>query len=117
MQGALQQLGAGSDSRLTLLEVVTRRAERSGLTSVRTVIATPDSAAPTPRQSAPPITFKVADYSIIVDFRGNLAATRAFLANLPPAVSVQKIDMSRSGPTLGTRAVLTVYEAVADAPI
>jgi hypothetical protein len=63
------------------------------------------------------VTFKVAQYGILVDFKGNLAATRAFLANLPPAVSVQRISMSKTGPVMGTHAVLTVYEAVADAPI
>lgn len=117
VQQALQQLGAGSDSRLTLVEVITRRAERAGLSSVRAGLAPPDSAPPIPRTGAPPVTFKVADYNIIVDFKGNLASTRAFLANLPPAVGVQRISMSRSGSTMGTRAVLTVYEAVVDAPI
>jgi hypothetical protein len=114
---ALQQLGATRDSRLTLVEVITRRAERAGLTSVKTVIAPPDSAGAIPRPAAAPVTFTVADYSIIVDVRGSLPATRAFLANLPAAVSVQRLSIGRIGSTMGTRAVLTVYEAVANAPI
>lgn len=114
---ALNQLGAGSDSRLTLVEVITRRAERAGLTNIRTQITSADSVVSVPRAGAKPVNFKVAEYAIIVDFRGNLGSTRAFLANLPPAVSVQALSMGKSGPTMGTHVVLTVYEAVADAPI
>ncbi len=116
-QTALGQLGAGKDSRLTLVEVITRRAERAGLSNVRATLLRSDSIPSVPRQGAAPVTFLVADYGILVDFKGNLAATRAFLANLPPAVSVQRISMSKTGPIMGTQAVLTVYEAVADAPI
>lgn len=114
---SLNQLGAGSDSRLTLVEVITRRAERVGLTGVRATLASTDTVPAIARAGAPPVTFKVADFAIIVDFKGSLAATRAFLANLPPAVGVQRLNMGRTGSTLGTRVVLTVYEAVADAPI
>ena len=114
---ALNQLGAGSDSRLTLVEVITRRAERAGLSNVRATLVGADSVPSGPRAGAPPVTFKIADYGILVDFKGNLAATRSFLANLPPAVAVQRINMSKSGPLMGTHAVLAVYEAVADAPI
>lgn len=114
---ALNQLGAGADSRLTLVEVITRRAERAGLSQVRATLVGADSVPSAPRAGAPPVTFRIAEYGIMVDFKGNLAATRAFLANLPPAVGVQRITMSKTGPLMGTRAVLTVYEAVADAPI
>lgn len=116
-QTALSQLGAGTDSRLTLVEVITRRAERAGLTNVRATLLQSDSIPSVPRQGVVPVTFRVAEYGILVDFKGNLAATRTFLANLPPAVSVQRISMSKTGPVMGTQAVLTVYEAVADAPI
>lgn len=113
---ALNQMGASKDSRLTLVEVITRRAERSGLLNVRTRIVGSDSISSIPRTGAAPVSYTVADYGIIVDFNGNLAATRVFLDNLPPAVSVQGIRMSKSGPVMGTHVVLTVYEAVADAP-
>jgi hypothetical protein len=114
---ALNQLGAGSDSQLTLVEVITRRAERAGLSNIRALISPADSIQSVPRTGAPPVNFKVAEYAIIVDFKGNLAATRSFLANLPPAVSVNSLSMGKTGPTMGTHVVLTVYEAVADAPI
>lgn len=116
-QAALGQLGAGTDSRLTLVEVITRRAERAGLANVRATLIPSDSIQNVTRQGAAPVAFRVAEFGIIVDFKGNLAATRGFLANLPPAVSVQRISMGKSGPVMGTNAVLTVYEAVADAPI
>lgn len=116
VQTGLQQLGSSADSRLTLLEVITRRAERAGLKNVRASLAAPDSLTPIPREGAPPVTIKVADYGIIVDFRGDFAATRTFLATLPPTVAVQRINISRTGAALGTRAVLTVYEAEVNAP-
>lgn len=114
---ALNQMGASKDSRLTLVEVITRRAERAGLGNVRSTIVRSDSISSIPRTGAPPVSYAVADYGIFVDFNGNLAATRVFLDNLPPAVSVQSIQMTKSGPVMGTHVVLTVYEAVADAPI
>lgn len=117
IQSTLQQLGAAPDARLTLLEVVTRRAERAGLRNVRVSLSAIDTIPAIPRTGAPPVTIKVAEYALLVEFKGNFAATRTFLATLPPTVGVQRINISRSGPTLGTRAILTVYEAVADAPI
>lgn len=114
---ALNQMGASKDSRLTLIEVITRRAERAGLGGVRSTIVGAETLSAIPRTGASPISYTVADYGILVDFTGNLAATRVFLDNLPPAVAVQSIRMTRAGPTMGTHAVLTVYEAVADAPI
>jgi hypothetical protein len=117
IQSALQQLGAPPDSRLTLLEVITRRAERNGLRNVRTSLMGVDSLPQVPRASAPPVTIKVADYALLVEFTGSFAATRTFLATLPPTVGVQRISISRSGAGIGTRAILTVYEGVANAPI
>jgi hypothetical protein len=117
IQGTLQQLGSKPDSRLTLLEVITRRAERTGLRNVRASLIGVDSIPALPRVSAPPVTISVAPYAILVEFRGNFAATRTFLATLPPAVTVQQISISKKGAGNWTRAVLTVYEAVANAPI
>lgn len=117
IQSALQRLGEAPDSRLTLLEVITRRAERMGLRNVRVSIIGTDSVPPIPRASAPPLTLKVADYAILVEFKGSFAATRTFLATLPATVGVQRISISRTGAATGTRATLTVYEAVANAPI
>ncbi len=117
IQSGLQELGASPDSRLTLLEVITRRAERNGLKNVRVSLIGVDSVPAIPRVSAPPITIKIADYAILVEFKGSFAATRTFLATLPPAVGVQQISISRSGAGIGTRATLTVYEAVTNAPI
>lgn len=117
VQAALQQLGSKPDSRLTLLEVITRRAERMGLKNVRVSLTGVDSIPAIPRAGAAPVTINVADYAILVDFRGNFAATRTFLATLPPTVGVQQITISRKGTGNWTRAVLTVYEAVANAPI
>jgi hypothetical protein len=116
IESALQQLGASPDSRLTLLEVVTRRAERAGLNNVHVSFTPTDSVPPIPREGAAPVTIKVADYAILVDFRGSFAATRAFLASLPATVGVQRVTITRSGQTVGTRAVLTVYEAVVNGP-
>ena len=116
IQSALQQLGASPDSRLTLLEVISRRAERAGLGNVHVALLPPDSVPQIPREGAPPVTIKVADYGILVEFKGSFAATRTFLASLPPTVGVQRLTISRSGPATGTRAVLTVYEAVVDGP-
>lgn len=116
IQSALQQLGASADSRLTLLEVVTRRAERAGLSNIHVSLIPTDSIPPVPREGAPPVTIKVADYGIMVDFSGNFAATRTFLANLPATVGVQRVTITRSGQGVGTRAVLTVYEAVVNGP-
>jgi hypothetical protein len=117
IQTALQQLGSRPDSRLTLLEVITRRAERVGLRDVRISLMGVDSVPPIPRTGAPPVAIKVADYAILAEFKGNFAATRTFLATLPPTVSVQQITISKSGTGNWTRAVLTVYEAEANAPI
>ena len=116
VQSALQQLGASPDSRLTLLEVITRRAERAGLRNVRVLLTPVDSIPAIPRDGAPPVTIKVADYGIMVDFKGSFAATRTFLASLPPAVGVQRVTITRDGQAVGTRAVLTVYEAVVNGP-
>lgn len=117
IQSALQQLASRPDSRLTLLEMITRRAERTGLKDVRVSLLGADSLTAIPRAGVAPVAINVADYGISVEFRGNFAATRTFLATLPPTVGVQRISISRKGAGNWTRAVLTVYEAGANAPI
>lgn len=116
VSAALQELGIARDERLLLVELIARRAENYGLSLVRVNIVTSDSIPSFSRTSATPFTFNVAPYGIVVDFRGGLASTRAFIANLPPAVSVQSISIRRGGGILRTRVVLVVYEAVANAP-
>ena len=108
-QRETQRMGVGASDRLTLAEVIARRAERSGLGTVR-VRFTGDSLPALPRQPAPPHTFNVAPYTIKVDFTGTLRNTQSFLGMLPPAVALRRLDMSRGSGYFGSTLVLSVYE-------
>lgn len=106
-----RQLGSQRDERLTLAGEIAGQAERPGFTDVRVAFEPPDSAtaAPLPR-AAGPYAFVLAPYRVSVNFRGDLAAARAFLGNLPTAVLVTGVQFKREGTGLRGTVTLDIYE-------
>lgn len=106
-----RQLGSRRDERLTVAREIAVQAERPGFTEVRVAFEPADSAtaAPLPR-AAGPYAFVLAPYRVSVSFRGDLAATRAFIGNLPAAVLVTGVKFKRDGTGFRGTVTLDIYE-------
>jgi len=106
----LQELGVGSDQRLTLTQRVTRAAEDAGLTAVRVLIEAPDTTGQQGRLSTEGVQSKLASYSLRVECRGGLASVIAFLGQLPPSVGPTRLSLVRQDGRGPHRISLAVYE-------
>lgn len=106
-----RQLGSRRDERLTVAREIAVQAERPGFTEVRVAFEPADSAtaAPLPR-AAGPYAFVLAPYRVSVSFRGDLAAARAFIGNLPAAVLVTGVKFKRDGTGFRGTVTLDIYE-------
>jgi hypothetical protein len=104
------------DARFSVAQRVAQRAEQLGLTDVRVRFAPADSdeAPATPELSGARIA--VADYSLGVDCRGDLAALLSLVDQLPPSVALQRLAAERSpvGGAVDYHLALAVFESSAD---
>jgi hypothetical protein len=106
-----RQLGSPRDDRLTLAREIAGHAERAGFTEVRVAFEPPDSATTAPLPPAlGPYAFVLAPYRISVKFRGDLAATRVFIGNLPPAVVVTGMQFKREATGFRGTVTLDIHE-------
>lgn len=106
----LQELGVGSDGRLTLTQRVTRSAEDAGLKDVRVLIEKPDTVEQQPRLSTDGVQSTLAPYSLRVECRGGLESVIAFLGQLPPSVAPTRLTLVRQDGRGPHRISLAVYE-------
>jgi hypothetical protein len=107
----VQALGVRPSERLTLAQVIARRAEEAGLGSSHIRFLPVDAAAlPPPRQVAG-ISFKPAQYNIQVTGTGGFGALSSLIGALPPAVDLRSVSLARdSSNRVITSLTLSVFE-------
>ena len=107
----VQKLGATPSDRLTLAQVIARRAEDVGFRGVRVNFAAgADSASQSsPRQVGGRL-FRPAQYGIVVEAHGSLNQASALIGVLPNAVVVRSVATKRSGNDVTSIFSLAVYE-------
>jgi len=107
----VQKLGATPSDRLTLAQVIARRAEDVGFRGVRVNFAAgADSASQSsPRQVGGRL-FRPAQYGIVVEAHGSLNQASALIGVLPNAVVVRSVTTKRSGNDVTSIFSLAVYE-------
>ncbi len=107
----IQKLGATPSDRLTIAQVIARRAEDVGFRGVRVnFTAGADSASQSsPRQVGGRL-FRPAQYGIVVEAHGSLNQASALIGVLPNAVVVRSVVTKRSGNDVTSTFSLAVYE-------
>lgn len=106
----IQKLGAAPADRLTLAQVIARRAEDVGFRRVRVRFAGADSASQSsPRQVGGRL-FSPAQYGIVVEAQGSLNQSSALIGVLPNAVVVRSVGTKRIGDAVMSIFSLAVYE-------
>jgi hypothetical protein len=103
-------LGVPSSERVSLMELVTRVADASGLTDIQVSFhAGADSAFVPPRPIGGAV-LNPATYSIAIDVAGSFAGVVQFVSNLPPSVSLSRLGAARRGDRAVYHILLSVYE-------
>lgn len=106
-----QALGVKPSERLTLAEVVSRRADEAGYTNTHIKFVPADPATSVAARQAAGITFNLAQYKLEVTGGGSFAELAALLGILPPAVELQSVSMARdSAMRVNTSITLSVFE-------
>lgn len=109
-QYEIQALGVQPSERLTLAQVIARRADAAGLGSSRIKFVSPDGTPAPPRQVAG-ITFNQAQYKIQVSGSAGFGALGSLIAGLPPAVELQSIKLAGDdADRVNVLLTLTVFE-------
>ena len=99
------------DLRVTLAEQLADRAEALGLTEVRVRFAASDSTAAPTQPNLLGTSVSVADYTIALECRGDLAAVLSLVNHLPFAVAVQRLTATRAANGTQYHLVLAVFES------
>lgn len=103
-------LGVSPSERLTLAQIVARRAEDAGYTPAHIKFVPPPAANLAPRQVAG-VTFSPAGYALQVTGSGSLTTLNRFVDALPPAVALQSISLAGAADgSASTSIMLSVFE-------
>lgn len=103
-------LGVRPSERLTLAQIVSRRAEDAGISGTHIKFVPIDPATGVPARQVAGITFNSAPYKLEVTGSGSVSALSRFLETLPPAVQVQAVNLTQGGAGVSTALSLSVFE-------
>ena len=104
-------LGVKPTERLTLGQIVLRRAEDAGYSGAHIKFIPPGAAANLPPRRVADVTFNPAGYALQVTGTGSLAMLSRFLGSLPPAVGLQAVSLAGAGDAGASTAItLSVFE-------
>ncbi|MDQ6718214.1 MAG: hypothetical protein M3Z17_07695 [Gemmatimonadota bacterium] len=109
----VQALGVKPTERLTLAQIVLRRAEDADLVGAHLKFVPVDAATAAPARQVAGVTFNPASYTLSVSGSGSLGTLISFLEALPPAVQLASVSMTRdSDAGVKTALSLSVFEPV-----
>ena len=103
-------LGVPASERVSLMELVARLADASGLSNVRVNFRAGVDSAFVPPRTIGTDAINPAGYLLNVDFTGSFAGLVQFVSSLPPSVSVSRLGAGRSGDRAAYHILLAVYE-------
>lgn len=103
-------LGVRPSERLTLAQIIARRAEDAGFDAAHIKFVPSDgAAAPPPRQVAG-VSFNPASYQLEVSGIGSLSTLSRFLEALPPAVELRSASLTGVSTGVSASLTLSVFE-------
>lgn len=108
-EAQMASLSEANPDRLAAARLVAERAQAAGIRTVRLRFLSADSleeALPTPPYG-PPVT--LADWVLLVELEGGLAAVAQFLDNLPTGLGVWKLEMAKGQAGIRTSLQLLRY--------
>lgn len=104
-------LGVKPSERLTLAQIVARRAEDAGYAGAHIKFIPPGAGANLPVRQVAGISFNPAGYALQITGSGSLTTLNRFVASLPPAVELQAISLSgASDGGASTSITISVFE-------
>lgn len=109
----VQSLGVKPTERLTLAQIVLRRAEDAGYGGAHLKFVPVDATTTSPARQVAGVTFNPANYTLQVSGSGSMATLGRLLETLPPAVQLLSVSMTRDGDSgVNTALTLSVFEPV-----
>ena len=99
------------DNRVALAQRVAARAESLGLARVRVKFAPGDSAVPPRRPDLSSSSVNIADYTLVLDCDGGLAAVLSLLNQLPPSIALERLTGAKSRGASQFRLTFAVFES------
>jgi hypothetical protein len=106
----IQALGVKPSEKLTLAQIVSRRAENAGYDEARLKFVPIDGANSVPPRQVAGVTFNAAAYKLVITGGGGLGTLATFLGTLPPAVELQSVSLSAGDARVNTSLTLSVFE-------
>ena len=107
----IQALGVRPSERVTLAQVIARRADEAGLGSAHIRFLPADAAAQPPPRQVAGITFNPAPYRIQVTGAGSFGTVGSLIGALPPAVDLRSVNLAReSSDRVTSSLTLSVFE-------
>jgi hypothetical protein len=104
-------LGVKPSERLTIAQIVARRAEDAGYVGAHIKFVPPGAGASLPARQVAGVSFNPAAYALEITGSGSLTTLNTFVGNLPPAVELQAISLSGSSDGgASTSITLSVFE-------
>lgn len=99
------------DNRVALAQQVAARAESLGLAGVRVKFVPVDSGVPPQRPELLSNSVNVADYALVLDCDGGMAAVLSLLDQLPPSIALERLTGAKSRAGSQFRLTFAVFES------
>jgi hypothetical protein len=104
-------LGVPPAERLTLAQIVARRAEDAGYSPAHIKFVSPPAPTTLATRQVAGVSFNPAGYALQVDGSGSLTTLNRFIETLPPAVALQSISLTAAPDgSASTSITLSVFE-------
>ena len=107
----IASLGVKPSERLTIAQILARRAEDAGYVGAHIKFIPPGTAANLPARQVAGVSFSPAGYALQITGSGSLTTLSRFVAALPPAVELQGISLAGAADGgASTSITLSVFE-------
>jgi hypothetical protein len=106
----IQALGVKPSEKLTLAQVVSRRADNAGYGRAQLKFVPVEGPNPVPPRNVAGVTFNPAPYKLVITGEGGFGTLAAFLGTLPPAVELQSVSLTAGDAQANTSITLSVFE-------
>jgi hypothetical protein len=107
----IQALGVKPSEKLTLAQIVSRRADDAGYAGAHLRFLPVEGTNPIPPRQVAGVTFNSAPYKLLITGEGGFGTLATFLGTLPPAVELQTVGLSGGGDApVSTSLTLSVFE-------
>jgi hypothetical protein len=107
----IQALGVKPSEKLTLAQIVSRRADDAGFDGAHLKFVPVEGSNAVPPRQVAGVTFNPAPYKLVIMGEGGFSALAKFLEAVPPAVELQAVSLTVGGDArVSTSLTLSVFE-------